>query len=149
MPERAAARPGDGEILLRGRAAGVDAADRLARSGAAPLCGEPPFSLGRDVSGVVAETGAGVALFRPGDEVFGMVGSGGHAVHVTAPAGHFAVKPAGLDHVHAAAGAVGHVAVRLAEAEGAYVIGTADFTESVHSIDAALDLVGATTVCCR
>ena len=191
--ERPRPVPGDGEILLRVRAAGVDAADRLARSGAAPLYGQPPFTLGRDVSGVVAQTGAGVTLFRPGDEVFGMVEGGGHALHVTAPAGHFAVKPAALDHVHAAAAptaaltawhglidtarigpgtrvlvhaaasALGHVAVQLAKAEGAYVIGTAapgehdflrglgadelvddtaDFTDRVHAVDAALDLVG-------
>lgn len=81
----------------------MNASDWLARSGVAPLYGQPPFTLGRDVSGVVAAVGAGVSRFRPGDEVFGMIGGGGCAVHVTAPAAHFAVKPAGLDHVHAAA----------------------------------------------
>ncbi|WP_323183956.1 zinc-binding dehydrogenase [Streptomyces canus] len=65
--------------------------------------------------------------------------------------------------IHAAAGAVGHAAVQLAKAEGAYVIGTApaddhdflrdlgtdelvddtaDFAATVHSVDTALDLVG-------
>ncbi|WP_405528122.1 alcohol dehydrogenase catalytic domain-containing protein [Streptomyces canus] len=83
--ERPLPLPGDGEVLLRVRAVGVNASDWLARSGVAPSYGQPPFTLGRDVSGVVA-VGAGVSRFRPGNEVFGMIGGGGCAVHVTAPA---------------------------------------------------------------
>ncbi|MCX4697716.1 NADP-dependent oxidoreductase [Streptomyces sp. NBC_01373] len=194
VEERPRPVPAAGEVLVRVRAAGVGPEDRLARSGAAPVYGEPPFTLGRDVSGVVEEVGAEVVGFRPGDEVFGPVDGGGHALHVTAPAGRFALKPAPLDHVraaaaptatltawqalidiarvgpgtrvliHAAAGGVGHAAVQLAKAEGAYVIGTAraddhaflrdlgadqlvddsttDFTTVVHDIEVALDLVG-------
>lgn len=192
--ERPRPVPGRGEVLVRVRAAGVNPVDRLARSGVAPLYGEPPFTLGTDVSGEVEEVGAEVTRFRPGDEVFGKVDAGGYATHLTAPADHFAAKPDTLDHVHAAAaptavltawqalidiarigpgtrvlihaaaGGVGHVAVQLAKAEGAYVLATAradrhaflrdlgadelvdhtagDFTEAVHYIDAALDLVG-------
>ncbi|MFI9174710.1 alcohol dehydrogenase catalytic domain-containing protein [Streptomyces lincolnensis] len=59
------------------------------------MYGEPPFTLGSDVSGVVVEeVGAEVTGLRPGDEVFGRVDGGGYAVHLTAPARHFAVKPA-------------------------------------------------------
>ncbi|MBN0046167.1 NADP-dependent oxidoreductase [Streptomyces actuosus] len=150
-------RPGPtaGEVLLRVRAVGVNPADWLARSGTAPRYGEPPFTLGRDVSGVVEETGAGVTAFRPGDEVFGTVDGGACATYTVAPAARLAVKPPGLDHVHAAAaptamltawqalvetarigpgtrvlvhaaaGGVGHAAVQLAKAEGAHVTGTA------------------------
>lgn len=118
-------------------------------------------------------------------------GVGSHAEYVTGPARAFAHKPAGIDHVqagalplaaltayqalvdtadvqpgqrvliHAAAGGVGHFAVQIAKARGAYVIGTAsaakhdflrelgadevidyrsvDFTEVVQDVDMVLD----------
>jgi NADPH:quinone reductase-like Zn-dependent oxidoreductase len=62
--------------------------------------------LGFDVSGVVEAVGAGVTLYRPGDEVFGMSRfphpAGAYAHYVTAPPRHLARKPAGIDHVEAA-----------------------------------------------
>ncbi|MEU1272044.1 NADP-dependent oxidoreductase [Streptomyces sp. NPDC005799] len=192
--ERPRPEPGPGEVLVRVRAAGVDAVDLLARSGTAPVYGDPPFTLGHDVSGVVEAAGEGVTRFRPGDVVFGRIDAGAYAGHVTAPAARLAPKPATLDHIHAAAaptaaltaghalldiarvgpgtrvlihaaaGGVGHTAVQLAKAEGAYVIGTAradrhpflrdlgadvlidpmtaDFTDAVHDVDVALDLIG-------
>jgi NADPH:quinone reductase-like Zn-dependent oxidoreductase len=120
-------------------------------------------------------------------------GQGSHAEYVAGPARAFARKPAGIDHVqagalplaaltawqalndtadlqpgqrvliHAAAGGVGHLAVQIAKAKGAYVIGTAsarnhemlrglgadelidytttDFTEAASGIDVVLDSV--------
>ncbi|MEV6650978.1 NADP-dependent oxidoreductase [Streptomyces sp. NPDC051219] len=120
--------------------------------------------------------------------------AGGYAEYVTGPARHFARKPAALDHVqsaalplaaltalqsltgtaglragqrvliHAAAGGVGHLAVQIAKARGAYVIGTAreakharlrelgadelidytrtDFTGAVQDVDVVMDAVG-------
>ncbi|MER0481292.1 NADP-dependent oxidoreductase [Streptomyces sp. Edi2] len=120
--------------------------------------------------------------------------AGAYAEYVTAPARHFAHLPASLDHVrgaalplasltawqalvdtadirpgarvliHAAAGGVGHLAVQIAKARGAYVIGTArqakhdflrglgadeivdytqqDFAETVRDIDIVLDTIG-------
>ncbi|WP_306191086.1 NADP-dependent oxidoreductase [Streptomyces sp. MK5] len=103
-PARPAPRPN--EVLVRVRAAGVNPTDWKHRATGGFL-GEPPFVLGWDVSGVVEATGVGVALFRPGDEVFGMLsypfGHGSHAEYVTAPARVFAPKPAGIDHVRAGA----------------------------------------------
>ncbi|GAA2985923.1 NADP-dependent oxidoreductase [Streptosporangium longisporum] len=146
------------EVLVRVHAAGVNPTDWKSRE-QGRLLGDPPAVLGWDVSGVVEAVGLGVTRFRPGDEVFGMPrfphGAGGYAEYVTAPSRHFTRKPAGLDHVHAAAlplvaltawqvlhdtadvrpgrrvlvhaaaGGVGHVAVQLAKHLGAYVIGTA------------------------
>ncbi|MEU5688585.1 NADPH:quinone reductase [Streptomyces venezuelae] len=120
--------------------------------------------------------------------------TGGYAEFVAAPARRFAPKPASLSHVeaaalplaaltawqglietaglragqrvliHAAAGGVGHLAVQIAKAHGAYVIGTAradkhdflrslgadelidytatDFSEAVRDVDVVLDGVG-------
>jgi NADPH:quinone reductase-like Zn-dependent oxidoreductase len=197
-PERPEPRPN--EVLVRVRAAGVNPTDWKHRAGGGFL-GEPPFVLGWDVSGVVESVGIGVAAFRPGDEVFGMLsypfGHGSHAEYVTAPARTFTHKPAGIDHVqagalplvsltawqalveradvqpgqrvliHAAAGGVGHVAVQIAKARGAHVIGTAsagkheflrslgadetvdyretDFAEAVKDVDVVLDMIGGDT----
>ncbi|MET7739327.1 NADP-dependent oxidoreductase [Streptomyces sp. NPDC005385] len=196
--ERPAPRPN--EILVRVRAAGVNPTDWKHRANGGFL-GEPPFVLGWDVSGVVEATGIGVALFQPGDEVFGMLSypfdHGSHAEYVTAPARAFTLKPASIDHtqaaalplvsltawqalteradvrpgqrvlIHAAAGGVGHVAVQIAKARGAYVIGTAsagkhdflrsigvdepidytsvDFAEAVRDVDVVLDPIGGET----
>jgi NADPH:quinone reductase-like Zn-dependent oxidoreductase len=117
-----------------------------------------------------------------------------YAEYVTAPARHFDFKPARLSHVeaaaiplagltahqaltdiagvrqgqkvlvHAAAGGVGHFAVQIAKAKGAYVIGTAsagkheflrsigadevidyrtvDFTKAVREVDIVVDPIG-------
>ncbi|CAM5705474.1 hypothetical protein SBADM41S_10882 [Streptomyces badius] len=66
-----------------------------------------PLVLGWDVSGVVESVGFGVTLFKPGDEVFGMLpypyGVGSHAEFTTGPARAFAHKPEGVDHVQAGA----------------------------------------------
>ena len=101
--------PGPVEILVRVRAAGVNPTDWWSRKhgdGGAGLFGDPPI-LGYDVSGVVEAVGFGVALFAPGDEVFGMPRfprqAGAYAQYVTGPPRHFARKPANVDHVHAAA----------------------------------------------
>ncbi|PPS83611.1 2-haloacrylate reductase [Streptomyces sp. MH60] len=197
-PERPEPRPN--EVLVRVRAAGVNPTDWKHRATGGFL-GEPPFVLGWDVSGVVESVGIGVAAFRPGDEVFGMLsypfGHGSHAEYVTAPARTFTRKPSGIDHVqagalplvsltawqalveradvqpeqrvliHAAAGGVGHVAVQIAKARGAHVIGTAsagkheflrslgadetvdyretDFAEAVKDVDVVLDTIGGDT----
>jgi NADPH:quinone reductase-like Zn-dependent oxidoreductase len=186
------------EVLVRVHAAGVNPTDWKSRShGGLGLWGKPPI-LGYDVSGVVEATGAGVTLFAPGDEVFGMPRfphqAGAYAEYLTAPSRHLARKPPSLNHVeaaalplvgltawqalvdtavvrpgqrvliHAAAGGVGHLAVQIAKARGAYVIGSAspakhdvvrklgadevidyravDFLDAVHDIDVVIDPVG-------
>ena len=78
-----------------------------------PADWRPPVPLpaipGTDVSGVAVAVGAGVEQFAVGDEVFGMLrfpsfgDSAAYAEYVAAPASDLARKPAGIDHVHAAA----------------------------------------------
>ncbi|MFI5639402.1 NADP-dependent oxidoreductase [Streptomyces goshikiensis] len=97
------------EVLVRVHAAGVNPVDWKTRGGTgmAGLLGEPPFTLGWDVSGVVEEVGFGVTTLKAGDEVYGMPWfprvANAYAEYVTAPARQFARKPATVDHVHAAA----------------------------------------------
>ncbi|NUR04120.1 MAG: NADP-dependent oxidoreductase [Streptomyces sp.] len=98
--------PRTNEVLVRVRAAGVNPTDWKHRANGGFL-GEPPFVLGWDVSGTVEAVGIGVARFKPGDEVFGMLsypfGHGSHAEYVTGPARWFAHKPASIDHTQAGA----------------------------------------------
>ena len=98
--------PGPGQILVAVRAAGVNPTDWKHRA-AGLFLGRLPLVLGWDVSGVVEAVGFGVTLFKPGDEVFGMLpyphGVGSHAEYVTGPARAFAHKPAGIDHIQAGA----------------------------------------------
>ncbi|MEO6083259.1 MAG: NADP-dependent oxidoreductase [Umezawaea sp.] len=98
--------PGLSEILVAVHAAGVNPTDWKNRAHVATMS-RLPLVLGWDVSGVVEAIGVGVTLFKPGDEVFGMLpypdGVGAHAEYVTAPARSFAHKPTGIDHVQAGA----------------------------------------------
>ncbi|HXA59882.1 MAG TPA: alcohol dehydrogenase catalytic domain-containing protein, partial [Streptosporangiaceae bacterium] len=56
--------PGGGQILVAVHAAGVNPTDWMHRR-LGLFLGEPPFTLGWDVSGVVEAVGNGVSLFKP------------------------------------------------------------------------------------
>jgi NADPH:quinone reductase-like Zn-dependent oxidoreductase len=105
--------PKPGEVLVRVHAVGVNPPDWYVREGMPNVPPEmrPHLSLpvipGTDVSGVVTALGAGVAGFSVGDEVFGLLrfpgfGGSAYAEYVAAPASDLALKPAHVDHVHAA-----------------------------------------------
>jgi NADPH:quinone reductase-like Zn-dependent oxidoreductase len=97
------------EVLVEVHAAGVNPVDwkTCEGRGAAGTSGPPPFTLGWDVAGVVAEVGRGVTLFAPGDRVFGMPwfprAAGAYAEFVTAPSRQLARMPEGLSFEEAAA----------------------------------------------
>lgn len=81
--------PGPSELLVAVRAAGVNPTDWRNRARAFTI-DRLPLVLRWDVSGVVEAVGMGVTLFKPGDEVVGMLpyhpyGAGSHAEYVTAP----------------------------------------------------------------
>jgi NADPH:quinone reductase-like Zn-dependent oxidoreductase len=142
--------PGDGEVLLKVRAASVNPVDWKYRRGVAerPL----PAVLGIDVAGTVEESRADG--FAAGDPVFGSAASGSYAEYATATADSIAKKPGGVSFEQAAAisvagrtawqaivergsiepgqtaliagaaGGVGHLAVQFAKRAGAHTIGT-------------------------
>ena len=101
-------RPAAGQVLLRIAASGTNPLDTKIYDGAAPHARHaPPAVLGLDAAGTVEAVGAGVT-FRPGDEVYGMIGGvGGHqgtlAGFVAADADLLAPKPATLSLREAAA----------------------------------------------
>lgn len=97
--------PRAGQVLIRSGATSVNPVDCKLRAGHVTFLGEPPFTLGFDVSGTVTEVGDDVTEFRSGDEVFGMVHSrtGAYGEYVLARADTLAQRPASLDHVSAAA----------------------------------------------
>ena len=104
-----------GEVLVRIHAVGLNPPDWYLRDGYKMLPPEwrPhvvfPLILGSDISGVVAAVADDVRSFAVGDAVFGMVkfpstgDSAAYAEYVAAPASDLAIKPANIDHIHAAA----------------------------------------------
>lgn len=105
-----------GEVLVRVHAVGLNPPDWYLRDGykMLPLEWQPkvafPLILGTDVSGVVDAVADDVEDFAVGDAVYAMVrfpsglagGSRAYAEWVSVPASEVALKPRGIDHVHAA-----------------------------------------------
>jgi len=97
-------------VLVRVRAASANPYDwhymrgipYIARLMATGLRKPKHSVLGTDVAGEVEAVGDAVTRFRPGDEVFGFVGSGGFAEYVSAPEKLLALKPANLSFQQAA-----------------------------------------------
>lgn len=153
--------PGPGQVRVRVRAVGVNALDHKIRSGAAEQMFPTPLPtvLGLEVAGTVDEVGPGVEGLAVGDDVLGFADRGGYAEQALAT--DVVAKPSGLDWpqaaalpvaaetaervlnllevgdgdtvlIHGAAGSVGTVAVQLAAARGATVIGTAGESNHDH-----------------
>lgn len=101
---------GDGKIIVKVQAAGVNPFDWKIRAGffekMIPLT--LPVTLGGDFSGVVTAVGAGVTDYHPGDEVYGQAmvlngGSGSFAEFDLADVKTIARKPKNITHTEAAA----------------------------------------------
>src|SRR5580765_8418524 len=65
--------PGDGQVLVRVKAAGINISEAVIRTGAVAELFPSTFPSGQgsDLAGVIEEVGAGVGGFSPGDEVIG------------------------------------------------------------------------------
>ncbi len=98
--------PGPTEVLVRVAAAGVNPVDWKVRAGGGFL-GDPPFTVGWDVAGVVEALGFGVTWLAVGDRVFGMPRfpreAACYAEYVVSPSRHLGRIPDGLGDVEAAA----------------------------------------------
>ncbi|MGI5240593.1 NADP-dependent oxidoreductase [Dactylosporangium sp. CA-139066] len=91
--------PGEGAVLVRVRAAGLNPVESGIRGGflEGPYPTTFPSKQGRDVAGVVEAAGPGAAGFAPGDEVLGWTDERGtHADYAVVPAGNLAYRPAGV-----------------------------------------------------
>jgi len=157
--ERPVPQPGEGEILINVRAAGVNRPDVAQRRGGYP----PPPGVtdipGLEIAGVVAACGPRVGRWKGGDEVTALVSGGGYAQYCVAHETHALPIPSGLTAreaaaipetfftvwhnvfergglksgetllVHGGTSGIGTVAIQLAKAFGARVITTAGSAE--------------------
>jgi NADPH:quinone reductase-like Zn-dependent oxidoreductase len=167
--------PDAGQVLVAVEAASVNPVDFKIRSGKYPSVKDDrlPYTLGRDFSGVVEKCGAQATRFKPGDEVFGMANiyGGGYSEKAVADERALALKPGGIDHIHAAAvplagqtawqglfrrgelkagqtilihggsGGVGHYAIQFAKAKGARVLTTVSTGNVQFARDLGADVV--------
>jgi NADPH:quinone reductase-like Zn-dependent oxidoreductase len=147
--------PGDEEVRIRVRAAGINFADLMARVGLYPDAPPLPCVVGYEVSGVVDAVGAKVKGLTTGDRVFGMPRFGGYTDTLVLNQAQVFVMPATMSFeeaaalpvvyltahhmmmytgnlrrgssvlVHSAAGGVGLAAIDLAKMRGCQVYGIA------------------------
>lgn len=146
--------PSQGQILIRNHAAGVNRPDIFQRQGHyPPPPGASPI-LGLEVAGEVAAVGSGVDRWKEGDKVAALIAGGGYAEYALADARHALAIPKNLDYVrasalpetaftvyanlielgglkagetvmiHGATSGIGVMAIQVAKAVGARVIGT-------------------------
>jgi NADPH2:quinone reductase len=146
-------QPGEGEILLRQSAIGMNFVDIYHRTGVYPLAAYPVIP-GVEGAGIVEAVGQGVAGIQPGDRVVYGASLGAYASTRLLPAHRAVPLPDNIDFstaaasllkgmtafmllhhtypvsqgtvvlVHAAAGGLGSILVRWAKRLGAIVIGT-------------------------
>ena len=97
------------QVLVKIHASGVNPLDTKIRAAKAAHAQQPlPAVLGLDMAGVVEEIGSSVTTFKPGDEVYGMVGGVGGlqgtlAELIAVDADLLALKPKNLSMRQAAA----------------------------------------------
>ncbi len=147
--------PGEGEVRIRVRAAGINFADLMARVGLYPDAPKIPCVVGYEVAGTIDRVGEGVTELQEGDRVFGMPRFGGYTdtlvisaqqvfrmpkqmsfeeaaalpvVYLTAH--HMMMftgylRPGSSVLIHSAAGGVGLAAIQLAKTRGCTIRGPA------------------------
>ncbi|MDP4024649.1 NAD(P)H-quinone oxidoreductase [Methylobacterium sp. NEAU 140] len=157
--ERPRPVPGEGQVLVRVEAAGINRPDVMQREGRYP---PPPGAsdvLGLELAGTVEALGPGAGRYRPGDRVMALVHSGAYAewavvdeaVALPVPDGVSAVEAGGIPEtyftvwsnvferarlragetllIHGGASGIGTTAILLAKAFGARVLVTAGSPE--------------------
>jgi len=130
--------PGDGEIRIRVRAAGVNFADILARIGLYPDAPKPPVVVGYEVAGIVDAAGAGVTLLHEGDRVLALTRFGGYSDSVVVPVSQAFRFPEQLSDAEAAAVPVTYLTAAIALYRMAAL--TAGETVLVHNAGGGLGI---------
>lgn len=105
MPE-----PGEGEVLIRVKAIGVNPVDWKIRIGRLKerVPHQFPLILGWDVAGVIEKVGHGARRFQPGDEIYSycrrpVVQHGTYTEYMTLPECYIAKRPSNISFEEAAA----------------------------------------------
>ena len=166
LAERPRPTAGDGEVLIKVAAAGVNRPDVMQRQGRyTPPPGATDIP-GLEVAGEIVAIGASVEGWRVGDRVCALVAGGGYAEYCAAPAPQCLPIPLGMDLVHAGAvpettftvwtnvfergrltrgesilihggsSGIGTTAIQLARAFGARVFATAGTAEKCAACEA-------------
>ena len=160
--ERPVPAPGEGEILVKVAAAGVNRPDVMQRKGLYPPPPGAPDIPGLEIAGEVAALGPGVKRWKVGDRVMALVSGGGYAEYCLAHGSHAlpvsglsmveaaaipetfmtvwhnvfergALKPAETLLVHGGSSGIGTTAIQLAKALGSRVITTAGSEEKCEA----------------
>lgn len=95
--------PGEGDLLVRVMAAGVNRPDVLQRKGLYPMPPGVTPTPGLEIAGEVVAVGASVAGFAIGDQVFGLTNGGGYAEYCLLPADQALPMPGNVTALQAAA----------------------------------------------
>lgn len=101
--QRATPVPGEGEVLIRVAAAGVNRPDVMQRQGLYPPPPGAPSIPGLEIAGEIVALGEGVGPEMLGQPVCALIGGGGYAEYAVAVAEHCLPVPHGLSMVQAAA----------------------------------------------
>lgn len=112
--EAAEPTPGDDDVRIRVRAAGINFADVLARLGLYPDAPKPPVVVGYEVAGQIDRIGRRVTGFSEGDRVVALTRFGGYADTVVVPAAQVFRFPDDLSDAEAAAVPVTYLTAAIA-----------------------------------
>jgi NADPH2:quinone reductase len=153
--QRPVPRPGEGEILVKVRAAGVNRPDVLQRQGGYPPPPGAPDILGLEIAGEVIAAGQNSSRFSVGTPVMALVAGGGYADYAVVHESNALPIPPGLSMeeagaipetyftvwtnvfergrlqsgetflIHGGTSGIGTTAIQLAKAFGARVLATA------------------------
>ncbi|MBX4925928.1 NAD(P)H-quinone oxidoreductase [Rhizobium binae] len=95
--------PGEGQVLVRAEAIGVNRPDIAQRQGSYPPPKDASPILGLELAGEIVAVGPGVSDHAVGDRVCGLANGGAYAEYCLLPAGQILPFPRGYDAVQAAA----------------------------------------------
>jgi NADPH2:quinone reductase len=101
--QRPVPRPGDGEVLVRVAAAGVNRPDVMQRQGRYPPPAGASDLPGMEIAGAIVALGPNVSGLSVGDEVTALLPGGGYAEYAVAAAPLCLPLPSGISMVEAAA----------------------------------------------